>query len=79
MVGEGDLRMMYSEESLRMQQADFLTEFGGYRMYLAPLFVVLTILHNGKVDDRKQLAYTLVMIAEAAIARVEDIVSFLFQ
>ena len=73
MVREAELGMVDGDETFSTEFSNGLTQLFGHGMNLAPVVVVLTVLHDGEVDVGKLLPEALETTAVATIAREKDL------
>ena len=69
MVREAELGVMDGDESFGTEFRNGLTQVFGHSMDLAPVGVVLTVLHDGEVDIGKLFPEALETTAIATVAR----------
>ena len=67
MVREAELGVVDGDETLCTEFYDSFPQLLGHGVNLAPVGVVLAVLHNGKVDAGKLFSEALETIAVAAI------------
>ena len=73
MVREAELGVVDGDETPCSKVGNGLTQLIGHGVDLAPVGIVLAVLHDGEVDVRKLLPEALETAAVAAIAREEDL------
>ena len=73
MVREAELGVMDGDETLCTKFGHGFSQLLGHGVDLAPVVVVLAVLHDGEVDVGKPLPEALEATAVAAIAREEDL------
>lgn len=73
MVGKGNLGVMYGNEALGVELADLLAKFFGHGVDIAPVDIVLAILHDGKVYVWELFTEPLESHTITAISRVKDL------
>ena len=73
MVREAELGVMDGDEMFSTEVGNGLTKLLGHGVDLAPVDIVLTVLHDGEVDVGKLLPEALEATAVATIAREKDL------
>ena len=73
MVREAELGVVDGDETPCSKVGNGLTQLLGHGVDLAPVGIVLAVLHDGEVDVGKLLPETFETAAVAAIAREEDL------
>ena len=73
MVREAELGVVDGDETMGTEVGNGLTQLIGHGVDLAPVGIVLAVLHDGKVNVVKLLPEALEATAVAAIAREKDL------
>ena len=73
MVREAELRVVDGDETLCTEFYDSFPQLLGHGVNLAPVGIILAVLHDGEVDARKLLPEALEATAVAPVAREKDL------